>query len=335
VSAPEVSVILPYRDAAPTLEEAITSVLSESAVALELIAVDDGSSDDGPAYVESLARRDARVRSIRSEPRGIVHALNLGVDSAGAPLLARMDADDVSLPDRIAREVAMLRADTSLGAVGCFVEAFPAERVEEGLARYVAWQNAIVTPEDHARELFVESPLCHPSVTMRRDAVREVGGYRHGPFPEDYDLWLRLDAAGYGLAKMASLGLRWRHSPGRLTFRDPRCSPEAFRRCKAPFLGARIEAAGRALVIWGAGKEGRRLARELEPHGIRPARFIDIDPRKIGRTARGRAIDDPSTIDAARDFVVAAVASRGARDLIRDALTEKGFVEGRDFVCAA
>jgi GT2 family glycosyltransferase len=321
VSAPEVSVILPYRDAAPTLEQAITSVLAETAVELELVAVDDGSSDDGASYVEALAARDARVRSFRSEPRGIVSALNIGLEAARAPLLARMDADDVSLPGRISREVAMLRADVSLGAVGCLVEAFPAELVEEGLTRYVAWQNAILTPEDHARELFVESPLCHPSVTMRGDAVLAVGGYRHGPFPEDYDLWLRLTAAGYGLAKEPSLGLRWRHSSARLTFRDPRCSPEAFRRCKAPFLAVRIRDAGRALVIWGAGKEGRRLARELEPHDVRPDRFIDIDPRKIGRTAR--------------DFVVAAVASRGARDLIRRALADKEFVEGRDFVCAA
>jgi glycosyltransferase involved in cell wall biosynthesis len=335
VSAPEISVVLPYRDAAPTLAEAITSILAERDVDLELIAVDDGSRDDGPALVESLAAGDPRVRSIRAAPRGIVAALSRGVEAARAPFIARMDADDVSLPGRLARQVAALRADGSLGAVGCLVQAFPEEIVEEGLARYVAWQNQLLTPEEHAREIFVESPLCHPSVMMRRDAVRAVGGYREGLFPEDYDLWLRLVEAGWALAKIPALGLLWRHSADRLTFRDPRCSIDAFRRCKAPFLAARVRREERPLSIWGAGKEGRRLARDLEPHDVRPARFIDIDPKKIGRTARGCPIEAPSALDHRREFVVAAVASRGARDLIRDALAREGFVEGRDFVCAA
>src|SRR5690606_9723135 len=92
VIAPDVSVLLPYRDAAPTLAEAVTSILAERGVALELVAVDDGSHDEGPRYVESLAAADPRVRSVRSAPRGIVHALNVAIEHARAPFLARMDA---------------------------------------------------------------------------------------------------------------------------------------------------------------------------------------------------------------------------------------------------
>lgn len=332
---PELSVVLPYRDAEETLEEAVASVLEERDVALELIAVDDGSTDRGPELLASIAARDPRVRVVRTEPRGLVPALDLGLELARAPFVARMDADDVSLRGRFSRQLELLQRDPRIAVVGCLVEAFPEGAVEGGLLRYVEWQNALLTPEDHARERFVESPLCHPSVTMRLEAVREVGGYREGPFPEDYDLFLRLASRGYALAKVPFLGLRWRHSEGRVTFRDPRCSPEAIRRCKAPFLAEVIHRDPREFVLWGAGREGRRLARELEAFGAIPARFVDIDPKKIGRTARGRPIGSAEGLRPDRAFVIAAVASRGARAEIREGLRARGFSEGEDFIFAA
>jgi hypothetical protein len=170
---------------------------------------------------------------------------------------------------------------------------------------------------------------------LRRDAVLAIGGYRDGAFPEDYDLWLRLAAAGVPMAKLDRLGLRWRHRAGRLTFTDPRYSPENIRALKASHLAVRLRAETRALVVWGAGPFGRRLARALEPHGIRATRFVDIDPDKIGRTARGAPITAHADLDPSRHFVVFAVGALGARDLVRAALAQLGFVEGRDFLCAA
>jgi len=80
---------------------------------------------------------------------------------------------------------------------------------------YVRWLNELVTPADHARDLFVEAPLCHPSVTMRRERARaRAGGYVDTPWAEDYDLWIRLDSAGFELAKIALTGLRWRQPRG-------------------------------------------------------------------------------------------------------------------------
>src|SRR5690606_31897792 len=111
--------------------------------------------------------------------------------------IGRMDADDVSLPGRFAAERALLEANPRLGAVGVQVALFPA--FGEGMARYVAWQNALVTPDDHARSLLVEAPLCHPSTLLRRSALDAIGGYRDVSWAEDVDLWLRLDAAGFAL----------------------------------------------------------------------------------------------------------------------------------------
>ena len=165
--APRVSVLMPYRDAAETLAEAMESVLDERGVDLELIAVDDGSRDEGPAIAARIASGDGRVVLGASGGSGIAGALDHAAALAQGELFGRMDADDVSLPGRLAAEAALLDRDPTLGVVGTWVSAFPEEATGEGTRRYLDWMNGLVTPADHARDLFVESPLCHPSVLMR------------------------------------------------------------------------------------------------------------------------------------------------------------------------
>lgn len=331
--------LLPFRDVAPWLDEAIASVRAEACVE-RIVLVDDGSADESPAIASRHAADDPRVDLVRTSGHGLVRALELARRRTSAPFLARMDGDDVSLPGRIARAVERLEADPTLAAVGAHVEAFPEAHVAEGLRRYVAWQNTLHTAREHRDALFVEAPLCHPSVVLRASALEEIGGYADGPFPEDYDLWLRLDRAGYGLAKVPNTGLLWRHREARLTFRDPRYSLEAHRALKARFLATRLSELPRArahgVAIWGAGPTGKRLARALEAHGVRASAFVDIDPDKIGRTRRGAPVHDASFLDRApRPFVVVAVGARGARELIVTSLAARGLVAGDDYVAAS
>lgn len=332
-----VSAILPFRDAAATIDEALAGLLASGDPALELIAIDDGSTDGGAARVRAHAARDARVRLLSSGGRGLVAALNAGIESARGELIARMDADDIAHPERIARQRARMLAEPAVGALGTRVRAFAdAGEPGEGLMRYVAWQNALITPEEHARERFVESPLCHPSIMLRRSALSRAGAYRDLGGPEDYELFLRLVEHGYALAKLPDVLLSWRHRAGRATFGDPRYALEKFRETKAPYLAAVLRrASGRRCVLWGAGPTGRRLARVLRAHGVRAERFIDIDPDKIGRTAQGAPISAPEALDAGRDVVVAAVGARGARALIRAELAARGFEEGENAWFAA
>lgn len=329
---PDVSVLLPYRDAADSLPEALAGLLAERGPRLELVLVDDGSID-GSGGVVTRCVEGASCIHLRTRGVGIAKALELARCHARAPYLARMDADDRSHPGRIEKEAALLDRDAGLAAVGCRVGLF-GDAIGEGLARYVAWQNGLITRDEHARELFVESPLCHPSVTLRASAVASVGGYRDPAWAEDYDLFLRLDAAGHGLAKVEETLFDWRHREGRLTFRDPRYTPEQFRDAKAAYLAPKLAATKRALVVWGAGPSGRRFARALEAHGVRASMFVDIDPRKIGRVARAVPIVAPDGIPRGA-IVVVSVASRGARALIRTELVKRGLVEGVDFHCAA
>jgi GT2 family glycosyltransferase len=323
------SVVLPYRDAAATIVAALESVLREDIVD-EVIAVDDGSRDDGFSLANSV--QDTRVVHVRTGGLGVAGALRAGLERAQGTYIARMDGDDTSHPGRIAAEVAALERDASLAVAACRVE--PTGEVTDGMRAYVAWQNAIVTRDEHARAIFVESPVCHPSTTIRRSALEAVGGFRDAPWAEDWDLWLRLDAAGYGLAKVEETLFSWRQCPGSVTRRDPRCSVERLREARARYLAPRLSSMQRPIAMWGAGPTGKRLARELERHGVRTSRFIDIDPRKIGHVRRGVPVIDRRHVDREHTIVVA-VGARGARDLVREELLSRGFVEGRDFIAAA
>ncbi len=310
-------------------------MLDEREVSLEVLAIDDGSTDGGPGIVARIAVEDTRVRPLATGGRGLVAALSHGLAHARAPFVARMDGDDVSLPGRLRAQLDAMTRAPRLGAIGTQVEGFPEAAVGEGLRRYIAWQNALVTAQDHAREIYVEAPLCHPSVMLRREALARVGGYRDVAWAEDYDLWLRLHGAGYELAKIPAVLLRWRHREGRATFADPRYDLARFVDAKAGPLATHIARLGRPVTVWGAGPTGKRLARALERHGVRAERFVDIDPRKIGRIARGVPIVAPEGLSRGAHTVIVAVGARGARDLIREYLVREGFVDGEDFVCAS
>lgn len=335
-----VSVLMPCWNASQTVDEAVESILSQSRSDFELIAVDDGSSDDTRARLEGWAGKDRRVSVLGGDHAGLVEALNRGLAACRAPYIARMDADDRIHPDRLAAQRDFLQQETEIAVAGCLVEGFPQGNVREGFRIYIEWLNSLQTAEAIAREIYIESPLAHPSVMIRRTWLERVGGYQDHGWPEDYDLWLRLHLAGARFAKVPRVLLQWREHPDRATRTDSRYSVENFLRAKAHYLVRGPLADREAVFVWGAGQMGRRLSKHLVRNGATLAAFIDIDPGKIGRTRRGAPVIAPSSLmdawrKAERPVLLSAVGSRGARDLIRSQLTEMGLVEAQDWWAAA
>ena len=335
-----VSVLMPCYNAQGTVDDAVGSILEQTYGNFELIAVDDGSTDQTANRLRDWAGRDPRVRILSLSHAGIIEALNAGLVACKAELIARMDADDHAHPERLAKQVRFLTDHPDFAVVGSYVEAFPPDQVQEGFRRYVEWLNSLDTPELIARDIFVESPLAHPSTMIRADWLQRVGGYQEHGWPEDYDLWLRLYVAGAQFGKVKELLLDWRERPDRLTRTDSRYSVENFLRAKAHYLCQGPLADCEAVVIWGAGQMGRRISKHLERGGAKLVAFVDIDPKKIGSVKRGLPIisadDLPDMLKQYRDPVVlAAVGSRGARELIRARLNEMGLVETEDYWAVA
>ncbi len=365
--SPLISVVMPVYNAARTVERAIASVLTQSEPRFEFIVVDDGSTDATRSVVDSLAVVDERLRLVPMPHGGIVTALNRGLALAQGRYIARMDADDIALPLRLERQLALLDEHLGLGVASCLVEHQPESgsgngsesgretgsknageppgtppadaRGNAGYALHVDWVNNQVSAEQISLGRFVEAPVAHPTVMFRRELVERLGGYRDGPFPEDYELWLRWMAGGVRFQKVPEVLHVWSDAPDRLSRTDPRYDVEAFHRVKAAYLADWLAAHNPhypEIVVWGGGKVSRRRAAHLEPYGCRIAAYLDVDPKKIGHVRRGRPVlpaVDVGPPGAA--FVVAYVAKRGAHEFIRSVLEPLGYVEGEHFVFAA
>jgi glycosyltransferase involved in cell wall biosynthesis len=333
--APAVSILMPVRDAAATLDACLDSIRSQTFTDYELLVVDDVSGDASREMAAARACVDGRIRVLGSERRGLVACLNTGLAAARAPLVARMDADDVMDPERIALQQTFLTEHRHVDLVASRVRAFPREQVRAGMREYLRWQNACLASDALREEIYVECPIAHPSVMYRRDAVRAAGGYRDGDFPEDYELWLRLDRSGCRMAKIDRCLLEWRQHQQSLSRRDPRYSRDAFDRLRAAYLlrDARL-AQARPIAFWGAGRRTRRRARHVLAGGVVPSAWIDVDPRKLGNRIAGVPVVAPEWLRARqpRPFVLTWVASHGARERIAAALGGMGYARGVDYL---
>lgn len=329
------TVLMPARDAGRWLPATLGSLHKLRGVDLEILIVDDGSRDETPMHLEAARRRDPRVRTIRTPARGIVHALNVGLEAARGRWLARIDADDVLHPDRVAIQVDAGEA-AGWDVVGSTVQCFPTQHIRRGLARFQVWHDALLSHDAMARDRFVETPLIHPSVTFRADTVRDVGGYRAGDWPEDYDLWLRLFAAGARFGKVPRTLTWWRDHPKRLTRTAGNCSPAAIRGCKVEHLLAGPLAADRRCWMAGTGRDGKGLGRQLLAAGAALVGWLDVNPRRLGQTIHGAPV---VTLEAADirdgDCVLVAIGAEGGRAAARALLDRHGLRETVDYWCVA
>lgn len=334
MTAPLVSILLPVRNEERFLPAALESLFRQTLQSWELVAVDDGSSDATPEILDRAADRDQRIRVLRPGERGLVAALNAGLAACRAPLTARMDADDIAHPRRLELQVSYLSGNPSVGLLATNFRHFPRSGLRDGLIAYEAWQNGLVSHEAILRDLFVESPFVHPSVMFRTALVLELGGYRDLGWPEDYDLWLRMASAGIRFARLTRPLLFWRDRPERATRTMAEYTAAAFRACKAHHLKQGFLKGIDEVVLAGAGLEGRAWHRTLLEEGIRVIRWVDVDPKKIGRVLHGAPVVSAVEArpgDGSRMLVT--VGTRGARDQVRQWARGAGFTEGEDCLC--
>jgi glycosyltransferase involved in cell wall biosynthesis len=354
-----VSVVLPVWNAETTVARAIASIQAQTLRDWELVIADDGSTDATPEILARVAADDVRVRIITCRHGGVVAAQEAALAQARGELIARMDADDISHPERLAEQTRFLSEpeNASVGVVGSLVEFGGDRAANAGYALHVDWTNSLVTPEAIALNRFIESPLVNPSAMFRRELVERHGGCRDGDFPEDYELYLRWLDAGVRMAKVPRVLLTWQDAPTRLTRTDRRYSPEAFFRIKAEWIAKEVRRLGAERVsvlpsgipggtptrltpvfVWGAGRPTRKRAAVLEMHGVKIAGYIDVDAKKITPALGGSGVPviAPAQLPPPGEiFVLGYVSSRGAREVIRDELRARGYGEGRDFLMCA
>lgn len=206
---PRVSVILPVYNSSSYLEQAVDSLLKQSFGDFELLAVDDGSTDSSRSILEQASERDPRVRVLSQQNGGVALALNAGIKVAKGEFIARMDADDISLPDRFSLQVSFLEMHPCVVAIGGQIVLVDPEGRE--LCPMPMPKDHLSIDEFHLNNF--TSALCHPATMIRKDALVDIGGYDPKFLTaQDLDLWLRLAEVGQ-LSNLESVVLHYRQHP--------------------------------------------------------------------------------------------------------------------------
>ncbi|HSE61061.1 MAG TPA: glycosyltransferase family 2 protein, partial [Candidatus Saccharimonadales bacterium] len=188
---PLISVVMSVYNGERFLRPAIESILNQTYRAFEFIIIDDGSTDNTANIIQSY--NDPRIRFVQRENKGLVYSLNQGVGMARGRFIARMDADDLALPSRFEKELAVLLSNEKIALVGCFFTYIDEASSKPGIT--------ITSPTesiDLKRAMFIYNPFPHGGSMFRREAYAEAGGYNNdfGPI-EDYSLWMRMSIVGW------------------------------------------------------------------------------------------------------------------------------------------
>jgi len=213
--APMISVVLPVYNGAADVEKAVATILAQTFTDFELILINDGSKDNSADVLESMT--DPRIRLFHQDNMGLAATLNRGIGLARGRYIARQDQDDLSHPERFARQVDFLERHPDHGLLGSAAQIWvgdtPTERAHDH-------------PTEHGAlsfELLFNNPFVHSSIMMRKSTVEAVGGYTTDPArqpPEDYELWSRMARAGR-VANLAERLLVYREVPASMSRTGP------------------------------------------------------------------------------------------------------------------
>jgi glycosyltransferase involved in cell wall biosynthesis len=330
-----ISILLPVWNALATLPACLRSLQRQTEQRWQCVLVDDGSDDGSLAYARWFAAQDTRFAVVATSHQGLVAALHTGLAHCHGRFVARMDADDLMHRQRLSRQLQVLEQSPHLTVVGCHVRLFPRHGLSAGRRAYERWLNSIDTPERVRQDAFVECPLAHPTLMLRREVLQTLG-YRDCGWPEDYDLLLRLLTRGYEIGVVPQRLLSWRDTAGRLSRTSSTYALERFTACKAAFLATSFLHGTRTYILWGYGDTGKTLRQALLAHDKVPSHIVEIHPGRLGNRIHNALVIRPEDLARVpRARVVVSVAGVQARQEIRQVMARLGFVELRDFVCAA
>lgn len=322
---------MPFRGQSPWLEEAIRSIQEQTFTAWELLLIDNGANNAARSISNSVATNDSRIRIIDENIPGISHALNSGLKQARSEIIARMDADDISHPERLQHQWYKLHGEKGDVVVGSRVDAVPGFNPAPGMQEYMDWHNSLVSAEDHYLNRFIDAPVVHPTVFCRKELFDRHGYYSLSAVPEDYELWLRWMGSGVRFIKNEEALLSWRDHEGRLTRTHPHYDASKFAEVRINYLTRWLKEniGTRRLVFCGTSGKSRKRAQQLISAGITIAAFTDV--KRQYRNVPYLPIED---IGKDKDYFYLSLLPRRASNSLRDFLYKRGLTEGRDFLLA-
>lgn len=328
---PLVSIVMPVKNAAPFLRECLGSMLNQGYDNWELLAVDDGSTDDSLALLTAYSTEDKRIKVFKSGGKGIIDALRLAYANSTGELITRMDADDVMSEDKLTVLCGhLLKAGKGNIAVG-MVNYFSENGVGEGFKKYEEWLNGLTKTGSNFSAIYKECVIPSPCWMVYRDDLEKCDAFRPNCYPEDYDLTFRFYSNGLKPISCNQVLHHWRDYPTRTSRTDAHYADHTFLDIKTDYF-LKLEHDNRKnLVVWGAGGKGKKLAQKLINQNIHFYWVCD-NPKKIGKHIYGKellAFNELDNIENTQSIIT--VASPKAQEEIIVYFEEKNQISMKDF----
>lgn len=317
---PRVSIIMTSRNAAVFIRETIEAIISQTFKEWELIFVNNQSTDNSLSLMKAYAKQDRRIK-VYTNPglAEIIPGLQYGFSKSSGALITRMDSDDIMPPDKLKiMEATMAHKGPGFIASGC-IKHFSDTDLGDGFKKYDIWLNQLMVTNSNYREIYRECVI--PSscwMVYRNDFIR-CGGFGRLVYPEDYDLCFRFYSKGLKIVGSSEILHLWRDHPARVSRTDKRYKDQLYYDLKLYYFKWLDWKKNTNLVLWGAGKKGKKLALKLAEQGF-SFRWVCNNDNKTGHTIYGVKLEPIANLLPAEPVQVLIAVSAKEKDAIGDFL---------------
>lgn len=287
---PLVSILIPVKNTASFLSECLTSIVGQTYSNWELIIVDDSSEDNSCKIAEQFAFKDPRIKLLKNNGVGIIHALQTAYLAMNGELVTRMDSDDIMKQDRLQWMVNELMkhgmGHLAIGQVSYFSEL----GISNGYDRYEKWLNKLTREGINYSEIYKECVVPSPCWMAFKADFDKCGAFESDVYPEDYDLTFRFYEYGLHCIPCDQILHLWRDYETRTSRTSEHYAQNNFLSLKLDYFLKLDHSSNRPLVIWGAGNKGKTIAKYLIEKNF-DFHWICDNPKKIGKDIYGKKLD--------------------------------------------
>ncbi|MCB9222568.1 MAG: glycosyltransferase family 2 protein [Crocinitomicaceae bacterium] len=270
---------MPVKNAAQYLEQCMDSIVHQSYGNWELIAVDDGSTDNSMEILENYERYNPRIKVLESTEGGIIPALQMAFEHSSGEFITRMDADDVMPTRKLEQLFDAIEGEPKKTVVTGKVRYFSDKKVSEGYKRYESWLNTVVEDESFRENLYRECVIASPNWMVHRSCFEDDFAISSLEYPEDYDMVFKWFDHGYEFKSVNSVTHLWREHPERTSRNSENYQQKAFFELKTKRFIQHFNDQIQGVQVIGAGEKGKLVSEILSRNNV-SFQWYDLSPKR-------------------------------------------------------
>ncbi len=322
---------MPVKNTADFLPDCLNSIIQQTEKHWELIAINDHSTDDSLTILDQFAAKEERITVLTNDGNGIIDALRLAYKNSKGELITRMDSDDLMLPEKLAILKKQLIENGAGHLATGQVQYFSADELGDGYLKYQDWLNGLTVKGENFKDIYKECVIPSPCWMIHRVDLEKCDAFRPSRYPEDYDLCFRFYESGLNVIPNDSVLHQWRDYPNRTSRTDKNYADNRFLDLKIHYFLKLEYDKERPLVIWGAGKKGKLIARQLIAEKI-DFQWVCNNERKIGKDIYGQLLLPFNAIRKMNQpQLIISVAGEVPQKEILNYLKKEKFIEQQDY----